>query len=137
MRVFQFLRECYNTEMYSESETLKHAGGKYLGLIFDFFVVLPFYLGYLAVGYLMVRGIVKMFFSNNELFGSQWLWMLSGVLFGLFLSVIFQAIPKHGETPKRILGMLFHHLVFLGAFMLALLVWIIIIAVISSVFGFI
>ena len=126
-RRLDFLKDCYNTEMYSEGNTLKEVAGKYFGIVFSFFVVLPFYLLYLAMGYLIVQHIVKDFFSRNELLSNQWLWMLYGVLFGLFLSVMFQGMPKQNDTPKNIRNALLHHLIFLSTFIIAFLVWFIII----------
>ena len=137
MGIVQFLKECYNTEMYTEDENLKKVGGKYLGIIFDFFAILPLYFAYLILGYLMIQTIVKIFFSSSELLSSQWFWLFYGILFGLFVSVILQGIPKHGETPKKILGILFHHLIFLSAFLIATFFWIFMIVIFGHFFGFI
>jgi uncharacterized BrkB/YihY/UPF0761 family membrane protein len=126
-RRLDFLRYCYHTEMYRSEEKLKETCGKLFVLSLIFVFVIAWYAFLAFAGYLILSKILNIVISNNPTLFQEWIWVVYGLILGLVVSVIFQAIPNEGKSPSDTLFSFVHYAIFIAIFIAAIFVWYLII----------
>jgi hypothetical protein len=130
IRLVYFLKKCYYSNIHRPNEDRWiDVLGKFLLLILIFVLLILIYSFWAWIGFNVLVRILMVLIPNNQVLFQEWIWIVYGLVLGLAVSVLFQAVPSTSKSIQFVLASSMRQFLFFTVFVLALFVWFLILSI--------